>query len=238
MYKKIIEQHKNIKLEPENHTYTLLDSNLEFSSVTEFINTFFEPFDEQKVAKKLTQLPKYKHMSSQDILNDWEQRRNRGTIVHQEIENFLLELNQSENIEKLDLKSQQGISFLIQKCLSNKNNLLFPEIRICSEELKIAGTIDLMIYNKEKDKIYLIDWKTNVEIKKTGYKKGTKPPTALIDDCSFNRYTLQLSMYQYILQKFYNAQVNGLYIIHLKDDRYNIMECEFQINNIKNMLQS
>jgi len=122
--------------------------------------------------------------------------------------------------------------------MSNKNNVLFPEVKICSEKLHLAGTIDLMIYNKEKNKIYLIDWKTNVEIKKNGFKKGIKKSTQLIDDCSFNRYTLQLSMYQYILETYYNAAVDGLYIIHLKDDTYHTIKCNFEKTHITNMLQS
>ena len=234
MYKAIIDKHRNIQLEPESHTYTLNNSNLKFSSVTEFINTFFTPFDELKVAKKLTQLKKYQHMSTQDILKDWEQRRNRGTIVHKEIEDYITLKNSLE----LDPKSQQGVFFLQEKCMSNKNNLLFPEVKICAETLNLAGTIDLMIYNKKKNKIYLIDWKTNLEIKKKGFQKGIKKSTQLIDDCSFNRYTLQLSMYQYILETCYNAEVDGLYIIHLKDDTYNIMKCNFEKTHITNMLQS
>ena len=234
MYKAIIDKHKNIELEPESHTYTLNNSDLEFSSVTEFINTFFAPFDELKIANKLTQFKKYQHMSTQDILQDWEQRRKRGTIVHKEIEDYVL----FKKSMKLDPKSKQGVNFLQEKCMSNKNNLLFPEVKICSEKLHLAGTIDLMIYNKEKNKIYLIDWKTNVEIKKNGFKKGIKKSTQLIDDCSFNRYTLQLSMYQYILETYYNAAVDGLYIIHLKDDTYHTIKCNFEKTHITNMLQS
>ena len=55
MYKSIINKHQKIKLEPQSHTYTLTNSDINFSSVTEFINTFFMPFDEVKIAKKLTQ---------------------------------------------------------------------------------------------------------------------------------------------------------------------------------------
>ena len=234
MYKTIIDKHQHIKLETESHTYTLSNSDIKFSSVTEFINTFFVPFDEIKIANKLTQLKKYQHMSAQDILQDWKERRDRGTIVHKEIEDYVM-LKKPQN---LDLKSKQGVKFLQEKCMPNEKNLLFAEVKICAETLSLAGTIDLMIYNKEKNKIYLIDWKTNVEIKKNGFKKGIKKPTDTIDDCSFNRYTLQLSMYQYILEKFYNATVDGLYIIHLKDDTYNPIKCNFEQDHIATMLQS
>lgn len=244
MYHSIINKHKNLDLNESTHTYTLYNSNIEFTSVTEFISSFFNPFDEYKIAQKLSTLKKYNHMSTEDILKDWENRRNRGTIVHKQIEEFLNEIDEkSQSLENnidanisLDLKTKQGIAFLKKKCINDNNNL-FSEIKIYSEELQIAGTIDLIIYNKKHRKIYLIDWKTNLEIKKNGYNTGIKFPTNNTIDCSYNKYQLQLSLYKYILEKFYNASVAGLYIAHLTDKKYNIMECVFQESIITEMVK-
>ena len=41
-----------ISLNEETHTYTLENSDISFSSVTEFIGSFFQPFDENKIALK------------------------------------------------------------------------------------------------------------------------------------------------------------------------------------------
>ncbi len=237
MYQTIIEKNNNIFLEEENHTYTLLNSNIKFKSVTEFINTFFTPFDEEKISQKLSGYGKYLNMSSQDILKEWEHRRTRGTLVHKEIENFINTDCKIIDKDKLDLKSLQGINFLKRKCIS-KDNYLFSEVKIYSEKLKLAGTIDLMLYNKKRNRIYLIDWKTNIEIKTKGYKKGIHPATNMIDDCSFNRYNLQLSLYQHMLENYYNAHVDGLYILHLKNYDYEIINCDFKKEYISNMLQS
>ena len=242
MYQSIIKNQNRISLDESSHTYTLKDSNIEFKSVTEFISLFFQPFDEKIIANKLIKLEKYKGKSVTDILQEWEHRRNRGTIVHQEIESSIIELNtlknheyKTDNFHTLDAKSKQGLLFL-KTCNIYKNNIIFPEVKVYSEELQLAGTIDLMIYNKPKNCISLIDWKTNVEIKKTGYKKGTLDPTKSIEDCSFNKYELQLSMYQYILEKHYKATVNGLYIVHLKEDESQHIKCLFQENKILEML--
>ena len=237
MHQQILEKHYQISLEENTHTYTLLDSKTQFNSVTEFINTFFQPFDEHEISKKLSGKGKYQNISQQDILADWENRRLRGTIVHKEIEDFLNKVTTQRNENQLDLKSKQGISFLKNKCM-NKENLLFSEVKICSEKLQLAGTIDLMIYNKKHNRIYLIDWKTNIQIKKKGYNKGIVFPATAIDDCSFNRYTLQLSIYQHILEEFYEAHIDGLYIAHLKNESYEIMKCEFKKDDVVNMLKS
>lgn len=236
MYQEILERNKQIYLNEEEHKYSLINSiiDIDFQSVTEFIGEFFHPFNELKVATKLVQhIPKYSHLSVDDLLRDWEQRRNRGTKVHKEIENFI---NLKESKVDSDLKTMQGIKFLNQKCIKD-TNLLFSEIKIFSKTLKIAGTIDLMIYNKEKNHISLIDWKTNEKIKKNGYTNGIVHPVNDLTDSSFNRYSLQLSMYKYILEEFYSSKVNGLFIIHLKDDNYNIIQCDYKQYYIEQMIK-
>ena len=242
MHQSIIKKNNLLSLDENTHTYTLKNSNIEFSSVTEFISSFFKPFNAEKIAEKLIHLPKHKGKTVTSILKEWDSRRDRGTIVHKEIEDFIKITNENneamtnKSINQLDLKSQQAIKFL-KKCDIYKNNLIFPEVKVCAEKLKLAGTIDLMIYNKPNNTISLIDWKTNVAIKKESYRKGIKGPAMDINDCSFNRYTLQLSMYQYILETFYNATINGLYILHLKNDSFNHIKCEFQNHHITNMLK-
>lgn len=237
MYQAIIEQQNEIFLEEETHTYKLLNSNIKFKSVTEFINTFFTPFNEQKIASNLSGKGKYKTMSVNDILMDWKERRDRGTLVHKELEKFINQSFSQEKSQKLDMKSKQGVIFLKEKCIG-PHNILFSEVKIISKELQLAGTIDLMIYNKNKNKIYLIDWKTNINIKKTGYKRGLIPPANLIDDCSFNRYQLQLSVYRYLLENYYNASVDGLYIVHLTNESYNILTCEFEQKYVREMIHT
>lgn len=242
MLKKILDKSKLISLDEESHTYTLLNSTIEFKSVTEFIHTFFKPFDEKKIAKKLTQTNlKYKGMSVEELIGSWNKRRDRGTIVHKQIEdyinsNFIISELEFNN---LDPKTQQGINFIKKKCLK-KTNKLFSEVMIYSEELKLAGTIDLIVYNEEKNHISLIDWKTNKRINKSSFnnQKGTKFPLNNMDDCNFTHYNLQLSMYQYILEKYYNVNVNGLFLVHLNEQDYNYKNymCDYKKNMITQMI--
>jgi len=55
--------------------------------------------------------------------------------------------------------------------------------------------------------IDLYDYKTNKEIKQEGFKMNTGktkkmlPPLSHLDDCNFNDYALQLSIYMYIMLK-------------------------------------
>ncbi len=245
MINKILDKSKLISLEEESHTYTLLNSDTTFRSVTEFIHTFFQPFDEKKIAKKLIQTSlKYKGMSEQELINSWNKRRDRGTVVHNQIEEYInSDFNMTEEgIQNLDLKTIQGINFLKRKCIK-ENNTLLSEVMIYSEELKLAGTIDLMIFNKEKNHISLIDWKTNKKINKSsfqGTRKGIKFPLENMDDCNFNHYNLQLSMYQYILESYYDVNVQGLFLVHLNEQDFNYKNyiCNYKKDTIKQMLST
>mgnify|MGYP001173063305 CR=1 FL=1 len=237
MIEKILDKSKLISLEEESHTYTLLNSNIHFQSVTEFIHTFFKPFEEKKVAAKLTEKhPKYIGMSIEELIKNWNERRDRGTLVHKQIENFILE---KKNLS-LDSKTAQGINFLKKHCIKN-SNILLPEVIIYSEALKIAGTIDLIIFNQEKNHISIVDWKTNKKINKSSFKgieKGIKYPVENMDDCNFMHYTLQLSVYQYILENYYNVTVNGLILVHLKENQFEYIQCDFKKEIVKQMIET
>ena len=243
MIDKVLSKSKLISLDEETHTYSLSDSEIKFQSVTEFIHTFFNPFDEQKIAKKLTETNiKYKGMTVEELIASWNKRRDRGTVIHKEIEEYINSNFKIKDELNIDSKSIQGINFLNQKCIK-ESNILASEVIIFSEKLKLAGTIDLLIYNKKKNHISIVDWKTNKKINKNSFnnsRKGIKFPLKNLDDCNFNHYNLQLSMYQYILEEFYKTKVNGLFIVHLNENYFNYknFKCEYKKNLIESMLSN
>jgi hypothetical protein len=236
MYTELIDKSKLITLEEETHTYKLKNSDIKFQSVTEFIHSFFKPFEEEKVAKKLTSShPKYLNKTPEELIKIWNSIRYRGTLVHKEIEEFIL----SKKKRNTDPKTIQAIDFLKTKCIK-KSNILIPELIIYSEKLKLAGTIDLLIYNKLTNTISIIDWKTNKKITKKAFRAsetGLKWPTSKLPDCNFTHYTLQLSLYKYILKNIYQIAVNGIFLIHLKEDKYELHHCDYNEETITNMLQ-
>lgn len=236
MYKQLIDQSKLIKLEEKTHTYKLQKSDIKFQSVTEFIHSFFKPFEEEKIAKKLTSShPKYIGMSTEELIKVWDSNRERGTLVHKEIEEFI----RSKKNKITDPKTIQAIHFLNKKCIKS-SNVLIPELIIFSEKLKLAGTIDLVIYNKLTNQISIIDWKTNKRINKSPFKQsdtGLKWPTLNIPDCNFTHYTLQLSLYKYILKNIYKVPVNGIFLMHLKENEYELHHCNYSEEIIIKMLK-
>ena len=99
----------NIYLEKEDHIYRLEDDmDFEFTSVTTFVHQFFEEFDADFVARKLTSThPKYKHMTGEELLGEWRQRADYGTYVHEEIETYI-----NDNKQPEDRKSLRAVQWL------------------------------------------------------------------------------------------------------------------------------
>ena len=81
----------DIKLNIKNHEYQLVNQpEFSFTSVTTFVGSFFEPFDEVKVANHLVNnVPKYFAETPESIMKQWQIAREYGTEVHLEIENWL-----------------------------------------------------------------------------------------------------------------------------------------------------
>lgn len=113
---------------------------------------------------------------------------------------------------------------------------LLTEVRVYDSEYKIAGTIDGLLI-KGKD-VVLLDWKTNKEdikfvagsykkewnfcrtkkIRTSTFKKRStkfKEPLNDLYSCKGNLYTLQLSTYAYILERW-GFNIKDLMLVHIQ----------------------
>ena len=74
--------------------------------------------------------------------------------------------------------------------------------------------------NQYNGKVNIIDYKTNKEIKMEGFTnwEGVTdkmlPPVDSLDDCHFNHYALQLSIYMYIILKHNPKLKPGRIFVH------------------------
>ena len=65
-----------------------------------------------------------------------------------------------------------------------------------------AGTIDMLAYNLKKGCYSIIDWKTSKKFDQgNSFTPYMKPPFEHVLSCNTNEYSLQLSLYKYILEK-------------------------------------
>lgn len=229
--------HQLLLKEPE-HEYSMpLLPYLKFTSVTGFIEEFFSPFNEGEVAAACANTKnkksKYYQKTIEQVLQMWETTREVGHIVHAELENWFKDRT---NFPQTD-RGIAGMTWAEQHLPPHWE--YYPELRIAAPPYRLAGTADLLVHNTDKDTWFLLDWKTNSKILKTGYKMGTHDATKHIVDSNYWHYSLQLSIYKMMLEEYYGIHVKDMAIVHLLEDPdpLNPWDLDFyQINYLKHQV--
>ena len=115
------------------------------------------------------------------------------------------------------------------------------EWRVFDEELKIAGSID-MLFENNKGELLIYDWKRCRNINKGDYNSNINKPLnpGLEDllDTNYWHYTLQLNVYRWFLQTFYGLQIADLYLIvlHPENNNYRRFRLNILDDEVKDML--
>jgi ATP-dependent exoDNAse (exonuclease V) beta subunit len=234
-----------------DHIYSLSDdATLELTSATTFIHRYFSPFDREKIASKLIQnVPKYANSTKEELFADWKQSGVSGTNVHNALEDFIIYYNKDggskyeKALEKFCVtdiernKARQGMDWLGDNVFGKDKLKLLPEVKVVTRDYKIAGMMDLLVHDTEKDEYTILDWKTNKRISKKSYGGvvGSRECTSDLDDCNFIHYTLQLSLYRYILEREYGLKITKQALIHVSENKATVIETEYYRNSIVRM---
>ena len=229
---KILEN--NIVLNKDTHEYRLLsEPELTFTSVTTFVDSFFEGFDSLKIATNLVQNhPRYAGCTVESLIAIWDKARDHGTLVHDEIENWI-----KNDVEPQSIKAIQGKNWL-QNYQMKSDIDVSSELIVYSTELKIAGTFDILAKDNNTGQYELIDWKTTKKIDTVsyGYRMGTDNATKDVMDCNFYHYALQLSLYRFLLEEYYGVMIHNQLIAHVQDEGVNAIVAPYMKDEIVAML--
>lgn len=224
-----------IYFEPKNHLYTSIKpehSNLKWTSITSLFAGYHEKFDMNAVSKKCSNAKKGKWVgySQKEIKQIWDDERIRaisvGNWYHDQREQDVLECQTivQKGVELPVIKpiydSENRKTASSQKLI----NGLYPELLIYMRSAQICGQADLI--EVIDGKVYVIDYKTNKEIKYKsfvnweGMSKKMLGPLSHLDDCNFNHYALQLSAYMYmILRANPKLKPGGLTLHHVSFEK-------------------
>jgi ATP-dependent exoDNAse (exonuclease V) beta subunit len=69
--------------------------------------------------------------------------------------------------------------------------------------------VDQLFFNEKSGKLEIWDWKTNKKIDKKNRWQQFKEPISHLDVCELNTYSLQLSLYKYIITRNTNIELRG-----------------------------
>jgi ATP-dependent exoDNAse (exonuclease V) beta subunit len=225
----------NIILIEDIHKYQLLDDpDFEFTSCTTFAKYFFEPFDKIGIANNLTAShPKYSYMTPQELVETWDVIAEEGTLVHNEIEEFIK--NGSEPTRPKAIVAVEWI----KKNITDRFDL-YSEVIVYSKELGLAGSIDLLLYDNLDKSYKILDWKTSRKIDTSSFRNrmGHHKATSNLMDCNFIHYSIQLSLYRYILEKNYGLNVTDAAISHITDEKVISYKTEYLQKEIEEMFSA
>lgn len=82
----------------------------------------------------------------------------------------------------------------------------YPELVIWNNQYKIIGTADRVFIGPGTKKdprpvVWIDDYKTNKEIKKTNFYQKMRYPLSRLGDCNYNHYRLQICLYAWMMEK-------------------------------------
>ena len=94
---------KDISLIKDVHKYEHIDDpDINFTSVTTFVENFFHGFDSIKIANKLIKnYSKYSKYTVESLLEEWEQKAKYGTYIHEEIEKWIIDETEPKEIKSI-----------------------------------------------------------------------------------------------------------------------------------------
>lgn len=240
----------HIKYLDEPHLYFI--NGTQQVSATTFISQFKPKFKTQEIADKYAK----KHGKNvKDVIAEWDYKRDfstfKGSLFHDYVENYLANKiypydsskAQKEFGHDVISESFEKLKTMFLKFYSDSHKNLIPiksEWVIGDEELGICGMIDQFYYNKKTDEFQIWDWKTNKAIKtKNDYGERFKHPIEHLDVCELNTYSLQLSLYKYILNKNTDLKVGDCYIVWFNEnnEKYKIIKTKDLMEEIESMIK-
>lgn len=226
-----------IVFDEPSHTYTI-GGETGYMSATTFVHSNFSEFDEDAIiarmmASKNWERNKYYPMTADEIKKAWEKNRDEaaaaGTKMHALIEDYYNELRVLDDMltrEEMDTEMSYFAQFREDYELESGLLPYRTEWRVFHEELKIAGTIDMVFMNKDGE-LCIVDWKRCRQMKKDvrecvgAWEQPRSLNPALageLYDTNYYHYQLQLNIYKHILETKYGMKVKELVLVNLHPD--------------------
>ena len=170
---------------------------------------------------------KYYNKTVDDILQSWEDNKNiaceEGTKLHESIELYY-------NKIPTDYTSKEYGFF--ENFIKDHQHLeaYRTEWEIYYEEKQIAGSID-MIFRNPDGSFSIYDWKRCRKMEKSNNFEFGLDELDHLPNTNFWHYSLQLNIYQYILELKYNIHIKDLFLVVMHPDNKNYMK--YQCPNLQ-----
>lgn len=204
----------DLQFEEKRHIYTLEGRIL--PSVSKLVESHVEktdfeavlPFSAMKVSRE-----EGKPITPDELRARWHAKRDLRCDIGHDTHSFMEHYNGTQ-IPNTPWKAA-GVKFF--KEMSTDYDVLFREIKMYSRKYKFAGTEDLILIHRETGHLIAADYKTNEDLFKNYKGKTLKEPFEWALENPYNKYQIQLSYYQIMLEEV-GLYVDDRLLVYLKED--------------------
>ena len=223
---------KTVVLNESTHKYSWVSKTGESmrnrTSMTTLLHQYSQPFDQDKEAEKYAK--KY-NLVKEDVIQEWsrisKEATTKGTAIHNYLEYLFNNVPEPYMYNVEEVIKIFGVDIIAPKWekltqMANKFhdmaiNFLIPiacELKIADDETGIAGAIDMLCLHKQSGQLVILDYKSGKEIRRENiYNQWMLEPLNHLPDINYIHYSLQLSGYQYILEKNTNLKLRNTHFI-------------------------
>ena len=207
---------EEIGFQEDVHKYTFeTDKRITPLSVSGIIGQYKKPFDSDFFAgRKADSLG----IDKQIILDQWKNAADigcsKGTVSHLYLEDGINKVpftypKRYDYVKELFLALKPQMDrFLKENRLENVKT----ELIMGCKELGITGTLDQLFRDPRNGDYYIFDWKTNKKIERSSNYNFIGKLKEL-DSSELSTYSLQLSLYKYLLEKYTDIKIKASYIV-------------------------
>ena len=179
---------------------------------------------------------KYWGMTPEEIKESWSKKgdaaASAGTALHEDIEAFMNQYLTDEHGKLVPVDHEQLVDSYYEDlqegdCSISNDSEEWSQFMefvndhpdwepyrtewvVYDEDLKIAGSIDMVYINRKTGKLYIVDWKRVTDLH-SAFKKCTAPHMEHVPDSKIAKYSFQVNVYKAILERKYNVKVDGLF---------------------------
>jgi hypothetical protein len=238
----------NIEFDEPRHVYTVNGSSRGIVSVSGLHHHLFSEFDADKVIDNMMRSRKWPEskwygMSKQAIKAAWNangrEASEAGTAMHLGIE---MVMNGAEDAVTPEVKATTEWAYF-QRYWAKDKEIWEPwrtEWEVYDEDLRIAGSIDMIYRNKKDGTFAIYDWKRAKEMKMENQWQNGIGPARNLPDTNYWHYTLQLNFYRWLLEKHYGLKISemALVVIHPNNTSFKKYKLNFLDEEVEEALEA
>jgi hypothetical protein len=230
---------EDIWFDDESHTYGI-DEYIFPISGTGWIKKWAKEFD--PTGDITRRCASNRGLTVEQMESEWKEISDRACDIGVEFHEYMEATALGEPYEyryEYTHLSIMGEDYWTDYFVNGDYTMIETEFIVGDRKLEVAGQGDGLVHSMEKG-LGIIDYKTSKDINKfSKYRNKMLGIFKDLPECNFIKYSIQISLYAYLLEKNTGIRVDFMEIvwIHSKNKSYEVIQCMDLRDRIKNYFE-